>query len=62
MPVLRVDLRLQFLTQDGQACYERCKGLLADLDEFQAMFQYPEGAPLRPSRVAGGKGRKRGKR
>ncbi|HRO81808.1 MAG TPA: LysR family transcriptional regulator [Alicycliphilus denitrificans] len=42
----RTTRRVQ-LTQDGQACYERCKGLLADLDEFQAMFQYPEGAPLR---------------
>lgn len=27
------------LTQDGQAYYERCKDLLADLDELQAMFQ-----------------------
>jgi DNA-binding transcriptional LysR family regulator len=42
----RTTRRVQ-LTQDGQACYERCKDLLADLDEFQAMFQHPEGAPLR---------------
>jgi DNA-binding transcriptional LysR family regulator len=27
------------LTQDGQAYYERCKDLLADLDELQGMFQ-----------------------
>lgn len=27
------------LTQDGQAFYERCKDLLADMDELQAMFQ-----------------------
>lgn len=27
------------LTQDGQACYERCKDLLADIDELHMMFQ-----------------------
>ncbi|MEO8152488.1 MAG: LysR family transcriptional regulator [Rhizobacter sp.] len=27
------------LTQDGQAFYERCKDVLADIDELQAMFQ-----------------------
>lgn len=27
------------LTQDGRAYYERCKDLLADMDELQAMFQ-----------------------
>jgi DNA-binding transcriptional LysR family regulator len=27
------------LTQDGQAFYERCKDLLADMDELQSMFQ-----------------------
>lgn len=27
------------LTQDGQAFYERCKDLLADMDELQAMFK-----------------------
>lgn len=27
------------LTHDGQAYYERCKDLLADLDELQSMFQ-----------------------
>ena len=42
----RTTRRVQ-LTQDGHVCYERCKGLLADLDEFQAMFQHPGGAPLR---------------
>jgi DNA-binding transcriptional LysR family regulator len=34
----RTTRRVQ-LTQDGQAFYERCKDLLADLDEMQAMFQ-----------------------
>jgi DNA-binding transcriptional LysR family regulator len=28
------------LTQDGQAFYERCKDVLADMDELQAMFQH----------------------
>lgn len=28
------------LTQDGQAFYERCKDLLADVDELQGMFQH----------------------
>ena len=27
------------MTQDGQAFYERCKDVLADMDELQAMFQ-----------------------
>lgn len=27
------------MTQDGQVFYERCKALLADMDELQAMFQ-----------------------
>ena len=27
------------LTQDGQACYERCKDLLTDAEEIEAMFQ-----------------------
>src|SRR5687768_297005 len=27
------------LTQDGRVFYERCKDLLADMDELQAMFQ-----------------------
>ena len=35
------------LTQDGQSCYERCKDLLADLDDFQSMFQQPGGGQLR---------------
>jgi DNA-binding transcriptional LysR family regulator len=34
----RTTRRVQ-MTQDGQAFYERCKDLLADLDELQAMFQ-----------------------
>jgi DNA-binding transcriptional LysR family regulator len=32
-------------TQDGQAFYERCSDLLAELDELQTMFQ-PQGAAL----------------
>lgn len=35
------------LTQDGQAYYERCKDLLADVDELQSMFQHAEGAGLK---------------
>ncbi|HSC84606.1 MAG TPA: LysR family transcriptional regulator [Pseudomonas sp.] len=31
------------LTQDGQACYERCKDLLADADELASMFQLDAG-------------------
>jgi DNA-binding transcriptional LysR family regulator len=27
------------MTLDGQACYERCKDLLADMDELRSMFQ-----------------------
>src|SRR5713226_7358522 len=27
------------MTQDGQAFYERCKDLLADLEELQSLFQ-----------------------
>lgn len=42
----RTTRRVQ-LTQDGQAYYERCKDLLADLDELQSMFQHIEGASLR---------------
>ena len=34
----RTTRRVQ-LTQDGQACYERCKDVLADMDELQSMFQ-----------------------
>jgi len=34
----RTTRRVQ-LTQDGQACYERCQDLLADLDEFQSLFR-----------------------
>jgi DNA-binding transcriptional LysR family regulator len=32
--------------QDGQACYERCQDLLADVDEFQGQFQQAGDAPL----------------
>jgi DNA-binding transcriptional LysR family regulator len=39
----RTTRRVQ-LTQDGQAYYERCKDLLADVDELQSMFQQVDGA------------------
>jgi len=42
----RTTRRVQ-LTQDGQAYYERCKDLLDDVDELQAMFQQPDGTALR---------------
>ncbi|KMN31321.1 transcriptional regulator [Chromobacterium sp. LK1] len=32
------------MTQDGQAFYERCKDVLADMDELQSMFQRGEEA------------------
>lgn len=35
------------LTQDGQAYYERCKDVLADLDELQGMFQLQGGNAVR---------------
>jgi DNA-binding transcriptional LysR family regulator len=41
----RTTRRVQ-LTQDGQTFYERCKDVLADLDEMQTMFQ-PEASGLR---------------
>lgn len=41
----RTTRRVQ-LTQDGQSCYERCKDLLADLDDMQTMFQ-PAASGLR---------------
>ncbi len=31
------------MTQDGQAYYERCRDLLADMDELQSMFQLGQG-------------------
>ena len=42
----RTTRRVQ-LTQDGQVFYERCKDLLDDVDELQAMFQQPDGTALR---------------
>ncbi|ADX44202.1 transcriptional regulator, LysR family [Paracidovorax avenae ATCC 19860] len=42
----RTTRRVQ-LTQDGQAYYERCKDLLADVDELQSMFQNADGGGLR---------------
>lgn len=42
----RTTRRVQ-LTLDGQAYYERCKDLLADMDELQSMFYQPDGAGLR---------------
>ncbi|MDD0841751.1 LysR family transcriptional regulator [Pseudomonas sp. Gutcm_11s] len=41
----RTTRRVQ-LTQDGQACYERCKDLLADADELASLFQH-DAAQLR---------------
>lgn len=41
----RTTRRVQ-LTQDGQACYDRCKDLLSDLDDLQGLFQ-PSGEGLR---------------
>ena len=41
----RTTRRVQ-LTQDGQACYERCQDLLAGLDEFQGQFRQHADAPL----------------
>ena len=37
----RTTRRVQ-MTQDGQAFYERCKDLLADMEELQSMFQQGE--------------------
>ena len=42
----RTTRRVQ-LTQDGQVYYERCKDLLDDVEELQALFQQPGGAALR---------------
>ena len=42
----RTTRRVQ-LTQDGQAFYERCQDVLADVDELQAMFHQSEGTALR---------------
>src|SRR3989344_3882735 len=42
----RTTRRVQ-LTQDVQVFYERCKDLLDDVDELQAMFQQPDGTALR---------------
>ncbi|MBP7565594.1 MAG: LysR family transcriptional regulator [Burkholderiaceae bacterium] len=41
----RTTRRVQ-LTQDGQVFYERCKDLLADVDEIETLFQQPGHAPL----------------
>jgi DNA-binding transcriptional LysR family regulator len=42
----RTTRRVQ-LTHDGRVYYERCKDLLDDVDELQAMFQQPDGTALR---------------
>jgi len=42
----RTTRRVQ-LTQDGQAFYERCKDMLAEMDELQTMFQQPGAQALR---------------
>lgn len=43
--LLRRNTRRVVLTHDGQACYERCKDMLASFDDLQAMFR--QGAALR---------------
>ncbi len=35
------------LTHDGQTYYERCKDMLADVDELQGMFQHPGATAVR---------------
>jgi DNA-binding transcriptional LysR family regulator len=45
--LLHRTMRRVQLTQDGMACLERCRDLLADLDEWQTMFQAQGNAPLR---------------
>lgn len=42
----RTTRRVQ-LTQDGQAFYERCRDVLDDVDELQAMFHQQPGSALR---------------
>lgn len=39
----RTTRRVQ-MTQDGQVFYERCKDLLADLEELQSLFRYDQAA------------------
>ncbi len=48
----RTTRRVQ-LTQDGQAYYERCKDLLADVDELQSMFQHADGEGAGAAACAG---------
>jgi DNA-binding transcriptional LysR family regulator len=43
--LLRRNTRRVVLTHDGQACYERCKDMLASFDDLQAMFR--QGQALR---------------
>jgi DNA-binding transcriptional LysR family regulator len=40
--LLRRNTRRVVLTHDGQACYERCKDMLASFDDLQAMFRQGE--------------------
>lgn len=35
------------MTQDGQVYYERCRDLLADMDELSSLFSTREDQPLR---------------
>src|SRR5690606_773389 len=49
----RTTRRVQ-LTQDGLACYGRCKDLLADVDEIEPMFQYGAGRRGERQRGDGG--------
>jgi DNA-binding transcriptional LysR family regulator len=43
--LLRRNTRRVVMTHDGQACYERCKDVLASFDDLQAMFR--QGQALR---------------
>jgi DNA-binding transcriptional LysR family regulator len=43
--LLRRNTRRVVLTHDGQACYDRCKDMLASFDDLQAMFR--QGQTLR---------------
>ncbi|HVK31355.1 MAG TPA: LysR family transcriptional regulator [Burkholderiaceae bacterium] len=40
--LLQRNTRRVLLTHDGQACYERCKDMLASFDDLQAMFRQGE--------------------
>jgi DNA-binding transcriptional LysR family regulator len=44
--LLQRNTRRVLLTHDGQACYERCKGVLSEFDDLQGMFRH-QGQALR---------------